>query len=59
MGDEMGVRRFVHAKLLALDKHYKRIESIHMREDTGLVHVKWIGPEENQRENHFQFHRNV
>lgn len=59
MGDELGVRKFVHAKLVALDIYYKRIESIHMNETTGLIHVKWIGREDVQRENYFQYRRKV
>ena len=59
MGDELQVRKFVHDKLVALDTHYKRIASIHMNEVSGRIHVKWIGREENQRENYFQFHRDV
>lgn len=57
VNDELQVRKFVHGKLVALDQHYKRIESIHMNEVSGLIHVVWIGREENQRENHFNYHR--
>jgi len=59
MGDELQVRKFVHAKLMHLDRHYKRIEYIHMNETSGVINVKWVGRDENQRENTFQFYRNV
>lgn len=59
MGDELGVRKFVHAKLLALDVHYRSIKMIHMKEDTGEVVVEWYNRDGDVRKNHFQFKRNV
>lgn len=59
MGDELQVRKFVHARLIKLDQHYKRIELIHMNEISGLINVQWIDREENQRQNYFNFHRGL
>jgi hypothetical protein len=59
MGDELGVRKFVHAKLLALDQHYTSIKMIHMKEDTGEIVVEWYTREGEIRKNYFQFSRKV
>lgn len=59
MGDEMGVRKFVHGKLMKLDKHYQRIEFIRMNEETGDIHVKWVNRENLSFESRFKYHRNV
>ncbi len=59
MGDEIGVRKFVHAALLKKDVQYKAIEMIHMKEDTGEIHVKWLDRENRHREDRFKYHRKV
>lgn len=59
MGDELGVRKFVHGKLLKLDQHYTSIKMIHMKEDTGEITVEWYNREGEVRKNTFKFHRNV
>jgi len=59
MGDEFGVRKFVHAFLLKKDQQYRSIESIHMKEDTGEIHIKWVDREGQRREDRCRFHRNV
>ena len=59
MGDELGVRKFVHAKLMALDVHYRSIKMIHMNEETGDIAVEWYNREGEVRKNQFQFTRKV
>jgi len=59
MGDELGVRKFVHATLLKKDVQYKAIEMIHMKEDTGEIHVKWLDRENRHREDRFKYQRKV
>lgn len=59
MGDELGVRKFVHDKLVKLDRHYTSIKMIHMKEDTGIIKVDWYDREGNVCTNTFQFRRNV
>lgn len=59
MGDELGVRKFVHGMLLGKDVSYERIESIHMNEITGVIAVRWIDREKRVRDDTFQYRRKV
>ena len=59
MGDELGVRKFVHAVLIKKDAKYKAIEYIHMSETTGDISVKWVDREGRSRHDMIKYKRNV
>jgi len=56
---EQSVRTFVHQALLKKDKHYQRLEHIHMNEQTGVISVKWVDCEGRIRDDKMQFTRKM
>jgi len=50
MGDEFMLRKKIHRVLLQKDMHYKKLESAHMNEVTGVVTIKWIDRYDRERE---------